>query len=116
MTIGEFFARVWEMLIGRADRPLALRLIFQPTAREFTYIASPSGKQLDALYRLAWRRGLKTTYYLRSRSATHVEKSTLKSTDGKLNAVSAFVSTEREPIPPSAAPCPLDDSLCEACQ
>ena len=50
------------------------------------YIANPSGKKLDALYRLAWRRGLKTTYYLRSRSATHVEKSTLKGTDGKLNA------------------------------
>src|SRR5690606_37825019 len=45
----------------------------------------------DALYRLAWQRGLKTTYYLRSRSATHVEKSTLKGTDGKLNAVSAVV-------------------------
>ena len=52
------------------------------------YIANPSGKKLDALYRLAWNRGLKTTYYLRSRSATHVEKSTLKGTDGKLNAVS----------------------------
>ena len=33
------------------------------------YIANPSGKKLDALYRLAWNRGLKTTYYLRSRSA-----------------------------------------------
>ncbi|MET9023914.1 ribonucleoside-diphosphate reductase subunit alpha [Actinopolymorpha sp. NPDC004070] len=52
------------------------------------YVASPSGLQLDALYRLAWRRGLKTTYYLRSQSATHVEKSTLRGTDGKLNAVS----------------------------
>src|ERR1700750_1617403 len=52
------------------------------------YIANPSGKKLDALYRLAWSRGLKTTYYLRSRSATHVEKSTLKGTDGKLNRVS----------------------------
>src|SRR5262249_33710589 len=50
------------------------------------YIATPSGKKLDALYRLAWARGLKTTYYLRSRSATHVEKSTLRGTDGKLNA------------------------------
>ena len=50
------------------------------------YIANPSGQKLDALYRLAWERGLKTTYYLRSRSATHVEKSTLKGTDGKLNA------------------------------
>src|SRR5690606_26150951 len=46
------------------------------------YIANPNGKKLDQLYRLAWKRGLKTTYYLRSRSATHVEKSTLKGTDG----------------------------------
>ncbi|MCC9624660.1 ribonucleoside-diphosphate reductase subunit alpha [Thalassospira sp. MA62] len=51
------------------------------------YIANPSGKKLDDLYRLAWLRGLKTTYYLRSSAATHVEKSTLKGTDGKLNAV-----------------------------
>ncbi|WP_163413709.1 hypothetical protein, partial [Escherichia coli] len=57
------------------------------------YIANPSGRKLDALYRLAWQRGLKTTYYLRSRSATHVEKSTLKGTDGKLNAVSATAPT-----------------------
>lgn len=79
------------------------------------YIANPSGKKLDALYRLAWTRGLKTTYYLRSRSATHVEKSTLKGTDGKLNAVSA--------APMSAAPdlsglqaCSIDNPECEACQ
>ncbi|NIZ03902.1 ribonucleoside-diphosphate reductase subunit alpha [Thalassospira lucentensis] len=51
------------------------------------YIANPSGKKLDDLYRLAWLRGLKTTYYLRSSAATHVEKSTLKGTDGRLNAV-----------------------------
>ncbi len=79
------------------------------------YIANPSGKTLDALYRLAWARGLKTTYYLRSRSATHVEKSTLKGTDGKLNAVAA--------MPMSAAPdltgiqaCSIDNPDCEACQ
>jgi ribonucleoside-diphosphate reductase alpha chain len=72
------------------------------------YIAQPSGKKLDDLYREAWRAGLKTTYYLRSRSATHVEKSTLKRTDGKLNAVSLE----------SAAPkaCAINDPTCEACQ
>jgi ribonucleoside-diphosphate reductase alpha chain len=73
------------------------------------YIAQPNGRKLDALYREAWHSGLKTTYYLRSRSATHVEKSTVKRTDGKLNAVS----------PNSAnAPkqCVLDDPTCEACQ
>ncbi len=77
------------------------------------YIAQPSGKRLDTLYREAWHAGLKTTYYLRSRSATHVEKSTLKRTDGKLNAVSLEV--------PAAAivsmkVCAIDDPTCEACQ
>ncbi|MFZ5692704.1 MAG: ribonucleoside-diphosphate reductase subunit alpha [Pseudomonadota bacterium] len=78
------------------------------------YIANPSGKKLDALYKLAWRRGLKTTYYLRSRSATHVEKSTLKGTDGKLNAVSATAASAAGPIAMPA--CRIDDPDCEACQ
>jgi ribonucleoside-diphosphate reductase alpha chain len=72
------------------------------------YISQPSGKKLDALYREAWRSGLKTTYYLRSSSATHVEKSTLKGTDGKLNAV------ELEPA--VAKTCAVSDPACEACQ
>ena len=90
------------------------------------YIANPSGKKLDSLYRLAWSSGLKTTYYLRSRSATHVEKSTLKGTDGKLHAVSATPAMSHAPIiVPSAmaAPdldsikaCRIDDPECEACQ
>jgi ribonucleoside-diphosphate reductase alpha chain len=91
------------------------------------YIANPSGKKLDALYRLAWARGLKTTYYLRSRSATHVEKSTLKGTDGKLNSVSSMATmSANQPIllPQNAtAPdlsgamaCSIDNPECEACQ
>ena len=78
------------------------------------YIANPSGRKLDALYRLAWQRGLKTTYYLRSRSATHVEKSTLKGTDGRLNAVSAVGGAAAEPVAPPT--CAIDDPTCEACQ
>jgi ribonucleoside-diphosphate reductase alpha chain len=87
------------------------------------YIANPSGKKLDALYRLAWNRGLKTTYYLRSRSATHVEKSTLKGTDGKLNAVTVTAAISHALIVVPAAPdlegvkaCRIDDPDCEACQ
>ncbi|WP_062117855.1 ribonucleoside-diphosphate reductase subunit alpha [Aureimonas sp. AU40] len=85
------------------------------------YLAAPSGKALDALYRLAWERGLKTTYYLRTRSATHVEKSTLKGTDGKLNAVSAAplagASAEiRVPDEAWGKACRIDDPECEACQ
>jgi ribonucleoside-diphosphate reductase alpha chain len=80
------------------------------------YIANPSGRKLDALYRLAWKRGLKTTYYLRSRSATHVEKSTLKGTDGKLNAVSAVVSGAPILHGTGPAACSIGNSECEACQ
>ena len=69
------------------------------------YMAEPSGPRLDNLYKLAWVRGLKTTYYLRAMGKTHVEKSTLKGTDGKLTAVQAT---------PSA--CAIDDPECEACQ
>jgi ribonucleoside-diphosphate reductase alpha chain len=94
------------------------------------YIANPSGKKLDQLYRLAWARGLKTTYYLRSRSATHVEKSTLKGTDGKLNAVASSSSQAAMPVNKpivvpqastapdlsEAAACSIDNPDCEACQ
>jgi ribonucleoside-diphosphate reductase alpha chain len=84
------------------------------------YIANPSGRTLDALYRLAWRRGLKTTYYLRATGATHVEKSTLKGTDGKLNAVAALphaAAPERIRVPEIApAACSIEDPACEACQ
>jgi ribonucleoside-diphosphate reductase alpha chain len=73
------------------------------------YISAPSGRKLDALYRLAWRKGLKTTYYLRSQSATHVEKSTLQGTDGKLNAV-------RVETADTAVACAITDPECEACQ
>lgn len=73
------------------------------------YLAKPSGRKLDALYREAWHSGLKTTYYLRSRSATHVEKSTLKKVDGKLNGVSLEAEA-------AGKACSLNDPTCESCQ
>jgi ribonucleoside-diphosphate reductase alpha chain len=62
------------------------------------YLAKPSGRELDALYQLAWVRGLKTTYYLRSQAATRVEKSTLTGTDGRLNAVAPTAGTTGAPV------------------
>ncbi len=41
------------------------------------YLAEPSGKKLHQMYFLAWEKGLKTTYYLRSLGATQIEKSSL---------------------------------------
>ena len=71
------------------------------------YMAKPSGKKLDELYRQAWLRGLKTTYYLRSTGASNAEKSTI--TDGALNAVKSGAPAE----PKS---CSILDPDCEACQ
>ena len=80
------------------------------------YIDEPHGKKLDIMYRMAWLRGLKTTYYLRSRSATTTEKSTIST--GELNAVSATAQPEAQPQTNSTAPsaCSILDPDCEACQ
>ena len=73
------------------------------------YISDPNGKKLDVMYRMAWLKGLKTTYYLRSRSATTSEKSTI--TNLELNAVK---SAPQAPEAPSA--CSILDPDCDACQ
>ncbi len=106
------------------------------------YMAGASGKKLDETYKLAWLRGLKTTYYLRTMSATHAEKSTV--TAGRLNAVSSGsggLSAAKPATPQPAADllqaaalaaqsqmalssnaatdirfCGVDDPTCEACQ
>jgi ribonucleoside-diphosphate reductase alpha chain len=92
------------------------------------YMAGASGKKLDDTYKLAWLRGLKTTYYLRTSSATQVEKSTVQA--GSHNAVSSGMPTagmsahdaSASQAPLSATPATdvqftaIDDVGCEACQ
>lgn len=72
------------------------------------YFAQPSGKKLNDTYLLAWNRGLKTTYYLRSLGATAAEKSTGQG--GELNAVAAHVSAAEPKM------CSIDNPDCESCQ
>jgi len=97
------------------------------------YMAGASGKRLDETYKLAWIRGLKTTYYLRTQSATQVEKSTIST--GRLNAVApgktggfdasaptlnVEIAGVRQPLSTTVATdvkfCAIDDPGCEACQ
>jgi ribonucleoside-diphosphate reductase alpha chain len=91
------------------------------------YISEANGKKLDVTYRMAWYRGLKTTYYLRAMAATSTEKSTVSS--GTLNKVSANIDETmalkemaqgmtQEEAGPAEVPkaCSLDDPDCEACQ
>jgi len=91
------------------------------------YMAGASGKKLDETYKLAWQRGLKTTYYLRTTSATQAEKSTV-TRSGQLNAVSnSTAAMAVAPVAPVAVVepelpatdmkfCSIDNPDCEACQ
>ncbi len=74
------------------------------------YLAEPSGLKLDRLYKLAWLRGLKTTYYLRTLGATHVEKSTMADA-GRANRLNAVPGGGAEP-----SACSVLDPGCEVCQ
>ena len=96
------------------------------------YIAGANGKKLDITYKMAWLRGLKTTYYLRALGATSAEKSTINT--GALNAVKATtvaapIAAVAQEVKPevtaedgftTAAPvpmaCSIDNPDCEACQ
>lgn len=94
------------------------------------YMAEPSGKKLDDMYKLAWLKGLKTTYYLRTTSATSAEKSTTQT--GVLNAVSGSYSAQKGTLTgvsrssdsaPQQTPatflakaCSIADPECESCQ
>jgi len=106
------------------------------------YMAGASGKKLHDTYMMAWLRGLKTTYYLRTLGATSAEKSTTDkigqlnavSADGGMNAGFSYAAGAAsamaggassmqsavqpamtdEPIAPKF--CALDDPECEACQ
>jgi len=94
-------------------------------------MAGASGKKLDDTYKLAWLRGLKTTYYLRTVGATHAEKSTISAGQlnsvpnsggmgGGMSALDAVAAQAQAML--SATPatdikfCGVDDPTCEACQ
>jgi ribonucleoside-diphosphate reductase alpha chain len=98
------------------------------------YIAEPSGKKLHDMYMNAWRKGLKTTYYLRSLGATQIEKSTTdinrrglqprwmknKSASSEIVVDRAAQATQPTATPADTKPsvpkvCGLDGD-CESCQ
>ena len=96
------------------------------------YMAGASGKKLDETYKLAWVRGLKTTYYLRTLAATSAEKSTGRGGElnavsssgahagsaaaGTLGAVASTTGSGRSDDEPTPKLCLINDPTCEACQ
>ncbi|MBF0256196.1 MAG: ribonucleoside-diphosphate reductase subunit alpha [Gammaproteobacteria bacterium] len=80
------------------------------------YMSEPSGKKLDNLYKLAWVRGLKTTYYLRSMGATHMEKNVSDGSAGKLGLSEFAGSSLLAASSDAPKACSILDPECEACQ
>jgi ribonucleoside-diphosphate reductase alpha chain len=84
------------------------------------YLAEPSGKQLDNIYKLAWSRGLKTTYYMRSLGASHMEKSNRSNTPSTVNTSLDETLTKEafneDTYADQPGVCSILDPDCEACQ
>lgn len=111
-------------------RCAAVRQLYIDQAQSLNlYLAAPSGRRLDEMYRYAWHAGLKTTYYLRTRAATRVEMSSMQQNQGKVAGAAAAsagmgmkgsksekneVKTETVVSEPKA--CSIDNPDCEACQ
>jgi ribonucleoside-diphosphate reductase alpha chain len=142
--IKELYATAFEVETSWIVEAAARRQKWIDQAQSLNiYMSGASGKKLDDTYKLAWLRGLKTTYYLRTMGATHAEKSTVKA--GQLNAVPSggghtmAAAAAATPSGPSAMGsleaaaaaaraqmdatpatdikfCAIDDPTCEACQ
>jgi ribonucleoside-diphosphate reductase alpha chain len=122
----KLYATAFEIETGWLVEAAARRQKWIDQAQSLNiYMAGASGKKLDDTYRLAWLRGLKTTYYLRTVGATHAEKSTVKA--GQLNAVSSgapvgavsaanSVRAQAAEVDPEVKFCAIDNPDCEACQ
>jgi ribonucleoside-diphosphate reductase alpha chain len=87
------------------------------------YLAQPEGKKLSEMYLLAWEKGLKTTYYLRTVAATQIEKSTVDLNRRGIQprwmrskSASDNIQVQRDENPPASDACSLLDPTCESCQ
>lgn len=101
--IKELYQTAFDIDPDQLIRCAALRQVYLDQSQSLNlYMSAPSGKKLDAMYRYAWHCGLKTTYYLRTKAASAVEKSSLST------AKNTYVSEPKA--------CSIDNPDCESCQ
>ncbi|TYP85844.1 ribonucleoside-diphosphate reductase alpha chain [Nitrosomonas communis] len=117
-TIRNMYATAFEMDPRWLVEAAARRQKWIDQAQSLNiYMGAASGKKLDEIYKLAWLRGLKTTYYLRSLGATTAEKSTVHT--GTLNAVptsGGMAAASTQQMAAEINYCAIDDPECESCQ
>ena len=132
----ELYKTAFDIEPEQLIRCAAVRQTYIDQAQSLNlYLAQPSGRRIDEMYRYAWHAGLKTTYYLRSKAATTVEKSSLKtgtssqagtsgqtSLAGNLGAVGMVGASTFDNAAvqfagsPEVKACSIENPDCEACQ
>lgn len=114
LELKELYQTAFDVEPEQLIRCAAMRQKYIDQAQSLNlYLGMPSGRRLDEMYRYAWHCGLKTTYYLRSRAATSVEKSSVSSKRG-LQSGNPAVATAA--TAPAAQTCSIENPDCEACQ
>jgi ribonucleoside-diphosphate reductase alpha chain len=110
----ELYQTAFDIEPEQLIRCAAVRQVYIDQAQSLNlYLGAPSGRRLDEMYRYAWHAGLKTTYYLRTKAATGVEKSSINA--GTATSAGATVATTSVS---SASPkaCSIENPDCESCQ
>jgi ribonucleoside-diphosphate reductase alpha chain len=120
------YRTVWEIPMRSLIDMAAERGAFIDQSQSLNlFVENPNIGQLSSMYFYAWKRGLKTTYYLRSRPATRITKATVESEAPPARGSEANPHAERgwTPVPPAvsadraAVTCSLENpETCEACQ
>jgi ribonucleoside-diphosphate reductase alpha chain len=104
-NIKELYKTAFDIEPEQLIRCASLRQIYIDQAQSLNlYMSAPSGKKIDEMYRYAWHSGLKTTYYLRTKAASGVEKSSISVKKKEVTIISDVKS------------CSIENPECESCQ
>ena len=114
--IKELYQTAFDIEPEQLIRCAAARQVYIDQAQSLNlYLGAPSGRRLDEMYRYAWHSGLKTTYYLRTKAATGVEKSSINAAgSGTTSGTLAGTTANAEQAGPKA--CSIENPECESCQ
>jgi ribonucleoside-diphosphate reductase alpha chain len=112
------YRTVWEMPMRSLIDMAAARNAYIDQSQSLNLFAeSPNIGRLSSMYMYAWKQGLKTTYYLRSRPATKIAKATVTNTSSRVGAAASNALPSVAPSAEAAIACSLENpGSCEACQ
>jgi ribonucleoside-diphosphate reductase alpha chain len=118
VELRQIYRTAWEIPMKSLIEMAAARGAFIDQSQSLNlFIANPNIGQLSSMYMYAWKQGLKTTYYLRSRPATRIAKATVAGGAAGVSAAAGATGTAEVVDAAQAVSCSLESpSVCEACQ